>query len=331
MTAISRRLPLLLSPAGQLLDRSRRDRPGMGIWRATTGPDGSVARSHPPPMRAPSARATVVALVATFGVVVVAWAVSRSPASPTGWARLGTDDVHSLAFAPDSTDHLYFGHHGGILESRDGGRSWTPLPVTADAMGMRPAADGSIVIAGHEVLVSSADGGATWAPIRSDLPNIDIHAFARDPDDPVRMWAYLAGGGVYETSDGGVHWSSVLDGHRPFLAAIQAPSGAGLLGIDPFAGLARSDDGGRTWATLSQPEAYPTYGLAATPDGQVVLIGTGDGLLRSTDGGRSWATIELPGSPFAIAVSADGQSIAVVTRSTEFFRSDDGGRSWLGP
>jgi photosystem II stability/assembly factor-like uncharacterized protein len=250
---------------------------------------------------------------------------------PTAWTRLGTQDVHSLAFAPDSTDHLYFGHHGGILESRDAGRSWTALPVNADAMGMRPAADGSIIIAGHEVLVASPDGGRTWAPIRSDLPNIDIHAFARDPEDRLRMWAYLAEGGVYESADGGSLWARVLDGHRPFLAAIRTPDGTGLLGIDPFEGLARSDDGGRTWTTLSQPQAYPAYGLAATPDGQVVLIGTGDALLRSADGGLTWETIDLPSSPFAIAVSADGRSIAVVTRSTEFFRSDDGGQTWPRP
>jgi photosystem II stability/assembly factor-like uncharacterized protein len=270
-------------------------------------------------------------VIAVAGIAFVVWAATRTLAGPAAWTRLDTQDVHSLAFAPDSTDHLFFGHHGGILESRDGGRTWTALPVNADAMGMRPADDGSIVIAGHEVLVASPDGGQTWAPLSSDLPNIDIHAVARDPDDPLRMWAYLAAGGVYETSDGGTHWTRVLDGHRPFLAAIRTPGRTGLLGIDPFAGLARSDDGGRTWTTLSQPEAYPAYGLAATPDGRAVLIGTGDALLRSADGGRTWETIDLPSSPFAIAVSDDGRSVAVVTRSTEFFRSDDGGRTWPGP
>ncbi len=88
------------------------------------------------------------------------------------WTHLGTQDVHSLAFESGSTDRLLFGHHHGILESSDGGQTWSALPVQADAMGMRPASDGSIVIAGHDVLVASADGGQTWAPIRSDLPNI---------------------------------------------------------------------------------------------------------------------------------------------------------------
>jgi len=33
----------------------------------------------------------------------------------------------------------------------------------------------------------------------------------------------------------------------------------------------------------------------------------------------------------AIAVTAGGGTIALVTRSTEFYRSDDGGRTWPGP
>jgi photosystem II stability/assembly factor-like uncharacterized protein len=267
------------------------------------------------------------------GVVILALAALRpfSPGSPVPLARLGTEDVHSLAFAPGSTERLYFGHHGGILESHDGGRTWAPLPVRADAMGMRPASDGSIVIAGHEVLVASADGGRTWATIEADLPNIDIHAFARDPLDPLRMWAYLADGGVYESADGGTQWTKVYEGHIPFMTATTDGSSTSLVGIDPFQGFARSVDGGRTWNPVSQPEAYPTYSIAATSDGRTVALGVSDGLLRSDDGGASWALIKLPSPAFAAALSDDGQTIAVVTRTTDFYRSDDGGGSWPGP
>ena len=217
------------------------------------------------------------------------------------------------------------------MESRDGGRNWVPLPVTADAMGMRPAADGSIVIAGHLVFVASSDGGRTWAPIAADLPNTDIHAIARDPLDPRRMWAYLAEGGVYESTDGGSHWTKVYEGHIPFMTATTDGSSTTLVGIEPFSGFARSPDGGRTWTPVSQPEAYPTYSIAATPDGRVVALGTSDGLLRSDDGGATWTMIELPSPAFAIALSDDGRTMAVVTRTTEFYRSDDGGATWAGP
>lgn len=284
-------------------------------------------------MRRPSGQALLVSAATAAGIGVLVVVVLRpfAPGNPVPWARLGTDDVHSLAFAPESADRLYFGHHGGILESRDGGRTWVPLPVDADAMGMRPGADGSIVIAGHDVFVGSTDGGATWAPIAADLPSIDIHAFARDPLDPQRMWAYLAEGGVYESTDGGTHWTNVYDGHIPFMTATTDGSSVGLVGIDPFRGFARSADGGRTWSAVSQPEAFPTYSIAATADGRVVALGVSDGLLRSEDGGATWTTIALPGPVFAIALSDDGRTMAAVTRTTDMYRSDDGGRTWTGP
>ena len=284
-------------------------------------------------MRRPPGRAAILVAAGLAGLTILAVAIAAplAPADPVSWTRLGTEDVHSLAFAPGSTEHLYFGHHGGILESTDGGRTWAPLPVAADAMGMRPAADGSIVIAGHEVFVGSADGGRTWAPIESDLPNIDIHAFARDPLDPQRMWAYLAEGGVYESTDGGARWTKVYDGHIPFMAATIDGPAVALIGIEPFSGFARSTDGGRTWSPVSQPEAFPTYSIAATSDGRVVALGVSDGLLRSEDGGATWALIALPSPAFVIALSDEGRTITVVAKSTAFYRSDDGGRTWPGP
>lgn len=284
-------------------------------------------------MRRPSGRTLIVVAGVAAGLLIVTVAVLRpsAPGNPVPWARLGTNDVHSLAFTPGSNERLYFGHHGGILESQDGGRTWDPLPVSADAMGMRPAADGSIVIAGHEVFVGSADGGRTWASISTDLPNIDIHAFARDALDPGRMWAYLAEGGVYESADGGTHWTKVYGGHIPFMVATADSSAATLIGIEPFSGFARSTDGGRAWSPVSQPEAFPTYSIAATEDGRVVALGISDGLLRSEDAGATWTTIPLPGPVFAIALSDDGRTIAAVTRTTDFFRSEDGGRTWPGP
>lgn len=284
-------------------------------------------------MRRPAARPVIVLAGASTGLLLLAISVIRAfpPTEPVAWARLGTADVHSLAFAPGSTDQLFFGHHGGLLESRDGGRTWAPLPVTADAMGMRPAADDSIVIAGHDVFIGSSDGGRTWAPFRADLPNIDIHAFARDPLEPRRMWVYLAEGGVYGSTDGGSHWTRVYDGHIPFLAATTDGSSVALVGIEPFQGFARSTDGGRTWKLVSRPEAFPTYSLAATQDGRVVALGMSEGLLRSVDGGATWTAIRLPGPAFAITLSDDGRTMALVTRSTDFYRSEDGGRSWPGP
>ena len=241
-------------------------------------------------------------------------------------ATLGTRDVHSLRFA-GSTDHLLFGHHEGVLESLDGGRSWRPLGARADAMSLE-VTGASIVIAGHEVFQASDDGGLTWAPIQSNLPSLDIHAFARSQLDPRTMWAYVAGGGIWRTTDGGQTFTRVYEGDTVALVALAVEGRDVLLGIDPFAGLVHSDDDARTWRVLGTPPGTPVASLASTSDGRVIVIGSGEGLHRSEDGGATWRTL-IPAATFlAVAVSDDGQTVVAVSRLTEVFRSDDGGATW---
>jgi photosystem II stability/assembly factor-like uncharacterized protein len=273
--------------------------------------------------------AVSIAVVAGVIAIAVALTAPRTSAQ-TAWARLGTEDVHSLAFVGDDLDHLLFGHHGGLSVSRDGGRTWRPLPTNADAMAMRPAADGSIVIAGHEVFTASRDGGQTWQPIAADLPSLDIHGFTRDPVDPARMWAYLATGGLWESTDAGSHWRRVREDNTLFPLAVRGEVGTRLLGVET-SGLVASDDGGRTWETLGAPPTYPMTALTSTTDGTTIYAGSLDGLFRSDDAGRTWTKTNFSGSPFAIATSADGATVAIVARTTEFFRSSDGGESWPGP
>ncbi len=197
-------------------------------------------------------------------------------------------------------------------------------------MSTSPATDGSVVIAGHNVFAASRDGGTTWSPISADLPSLDIHGFTRDPADPARMWAYLATGGLWESKDFGSRWERVRDDNVLFPLAVRAGSSTRLLGVDA-SGLVASDDGGRSWSALSMPETFPMTALAATPDGRVVYAGSPDGLFRSPDGGRTWAPTAYEGSAFAIATTGDGETVAVVSRETEFFRSSDGGATWAGP
>jgi len=238
--------------------------------------------------------------------------------------------VHSLSFVGNDPEHLLFGHHNGIAETRDGGTTWVPLPVGEDAMGMAAAADGSIVIAGHLVFTASRDGGQTWTPIAADLPSLDIHGFTRDPADPARMWAYLATGGLWASTDSGARWTQVRQDNVLFPVAVNDGSTTRLIGVD-VNGLSASIDGGRTWSNLGGPPGRPVTSLVATPDGRAVYLGSGDGVFRSEDGGANWEATGYPGQAFALATTPDGKSVALVTRETEFYRSSDAGVSWPGP
>ena len=270
-----------------------------------------------------------VAVVAVVAVALFAF-ISRPSSTLKPLASLKTADAHSLTFVGDDPQHLMFGHHDGILETTDGGRTWTALAAHEDAMGMSSATGGSIIIAGHDVFSASADGGRTWAGIATDLPGLDIHGFARDPVDPKHMWAALATGGLWESRDDGLHFAQVYGENVLVPVAMMGPSGPRLVAV-AAAGLVQSDDGGRTWVTLGDPGLYPIVSLAATFDGRVLIAGGPDGLRRSDDGGRTWRDPGFPRDAFAVAISNDGRTVAVVTHTAEFFRSDDGGGSWVAP
>lgn len=298
------------------------------MTRATRDNGGSGVRSVRAARRPP--RWLLLAVVAATAAVLGAlWLLGPgSSGTPTAWVRFGTQDVHSLVFPGGDPARLLFGHHGGLLSSADGGRTWAALPLRDDAMSLAPAADGTIFVAGHEVFMASRDEGRTWAPVQTDLPSLDIHGFTRDPADPARMWAYLAIGGLWESVDYGSRWSQVRTDNVLFPTAVR-DGALRLLGVDAT-GIVASDDGGRTWTILGVPATFPVTALAATPNGRIVYVGSPEGLARSDDGGQTWAATAYTGSAFAIATVPDGRTVAVVSQETELFRSSDAGQTWPG-
>jgi len=250
--------------------------------------------------------------------------------SATAWSRLGTADVHSLAFDRTDAQHIYFGHHNGLLESRDGGRTWVPTALTgADAMNVRAGPGSVLQIAGHGVYAETNDGGRTWMPVPNDLPGNDLHAFVIDPADPAHEWAYVVGFGLFESTDHGRHWESRQAGDWPVLTVTKSSGTTMLVGVSA-AGLGASSDG-RTW----QPLAVPTgqiASLAAAADGSVLLAGTTQGLYRSVDAGKSWQPTGFTGLAITVAVApSDPRVIGLVDDKTRFFRSEDGGATWPAP
>ncbi len=262
-------------------------------------------------------------------VAIVGYLALGGEGGPRSWATLGTRDVHSLAFASGDSQHLFFGHHTGLLESRNGGRSWQPSALSgADAMNVRPAPGNTLQVAGHNVYVESTDGGAHWAPVANDLPGLDLHAFTVDPADPKHAWAWSVGYGLFETTDRGRHWAIRQVGDWPVLVATDADGAAGLLGVSSR-GLAKSMDGGQNWTPLANP-GRQVASLAASPDGNLLYAGTSTGLKRSDDGGLTWRATAFTGLALTVAMVGSG-TVAVVDDSTRFFRSDDGGATFGPP
>ncbi|MDP9383391.1 MAG: hypothetical protein M3Q29_25250 [Chloroflexota bacterium] len=253
-------------------------------------------------------------------------------------STLRTGDYHSLAISPSDPKTVFFGHHGGIKKSTDGGKTWQDLPINQDAMGMviSPKEPEVMYIAGHDVYAKSTDGGKTWQADRPALPGTDIHAFAMSPSDPKHLYAYVVeANSLFESRDGGSSWQP-LPGEAP-----QGIMGLGIAAGDPETilaatmrqGVMRSTDGGRTWSSGGGSLPGGSMSFATSPGSPgLVYSASSSGVYRSDDAGATWRPAGLEGVRVMTVAAAptDPKIIQAVDDKGRVYRSTDGGASWTG-
>ncbi|MHB8570213.1 MAG: IPT/TIG domain-containing protein, partial [Metallibacterium sp.] len=127
-----------------------------------------------------------------------------------------------------------------------------------------------------------------------------------DPSNAQHLIVGAAGGGLWQSSDGGSSWSAVREfpGSLAVDAIAQLPSGTLLAGTgDPFnefqpgSGMLMSTDGGNTWTPISSTAPasanafWAVINSIATNSNGVALAATLQGIARSTDGGNTWTQV----------------------------------------
>lgn len=258
----------------------------------------------------------------------------NSGASPI--SRLTTGDFHSLAFSLTEPETVFFGHHGGLLMSRNGGKDWESTALSqADAMALAfPSSDPQVMYAaGHDVFLKSIDGGKTWESVSTNLPGSDIHGFTVNPENANQVYAHVVGFGIFGSQDGGNTWTLLSDSapSSTFNLTVGGNSET-LYAAAGQAGLWQSQDGGRAWMAVQN--VLDNGAIAVTyvrANGRLYVTTLGDlaGLYVSDDNGQSWKSAGLNGTLLAIAVSPlDPNHIIVVNDQGEVFASRDGAISW---
>jgi photosystem II stability/assembly factor-like uncharacterized protein len=255
-----------------------------------------------------------------------------APAAAEETASLpDTPDYHSLLVAPSDPRHIWLGSHVGLHESTDGGRSWTEAGLSGqDAMNLARTRDSTTVwAAGHFVLAKSTDGGQTWTDVEpAGLPSLDVHGFAADPRNPRRLWAAIAGQGLFRSTDGGESFSLVSREVGPGVMALAvAPDGRVLAG-EMAQGLLVTDDEGRTWTKVL---GEGLMGLAINPRNSRQLVATSEsGIFLSTNEGARWRLVHaVTGGAGPVAWSPSKPKLGyVVGFDRVLYRTNDSGASW---
>lgn len=235
----------------------------------------------------------------------------------------------AFAFDPVDPDRLWAGfgqwgsNRGGIYESADGGRSWSPLETPFDSQVVRILVDPTSSAADRRLWAAQREKGVVegqavsggWRAINEGLPHGNIVALQALPGQPTTLLALLTRtkeglGGLYQRRDGGP-WVR-LDQGEPFIAD---PQGLAVSPRDPSrvylalreryfngkvypGGCFASQDGGRTFQRVFEDHFIDT--VAVNADGWVAIGGTdhpyhdepvGCGVHLSQDGGQTWTDL----------------------------------------
>jgi photosystem II stability/assembly factor-like uncharacterized protein len=176
----------------------------------------------------------------------------------------------------------------GLIESTDGGRSWTPISLLgeADFHVLRSLGDHvyGFDSTNGRLLVSS-DGGRTWSRRSTPGPLIDLAVHPQAPSQLVGVTE----AGLIASGGGGRSWRPL--GDKVGLLAWPAP--ADLVLVDGAGRVHASRDAGRRWSALGNIGGQPAAFLAQSAKELYVALHDGT-VKRSADGGRSWAVRSSP-------------------------------------
>lgn len=116
-------------------------------------------------------------------------------------------------------------------------------------------------------IMRTDDGGLTWRCITDNIPDrayrdcVDGYSIPVDPTDWNHVFAFVNGGAIYETFDGGDSWTRIEGarhlGFKRGRCIVDAQGNLRLIGCSQSGSsgyLRISEDKGRTWTTVNIPE-----------------------------------------------------------------------------
>jgi hypothetical protein len=212
--------------------------------------------------------------------------------------RVGDRYQDTMGFTVAGPDHFLGSGHPdlrddlppllGLIESRDGGKTWTPISllgkVDFHALRVRGQLLAGYDATGGQVMVSN-DRGRSWRSARPPEPLIDLVV------DPTSADRLLAAGEsrLHLSADGGKTWEQLEEG----TGLLAWPRGDRLYLLDGGGRVWFSRDGGRRWQQRGQIGARPAALLAT--GSETLFAATHEGEIKlSKDGGVSWTTRSRP-------------------------------------
>ncbi len=206
------------------------------------------------------------------------------------------------------------------------------------------------------------DAGQTWQPEFQNGPAASIGALAVAPSNPNTLYIgtgqpeprydIAAGLGVFKSTDGGAHWTSLGLANTRYIGRIWVdPKNENIVligaqghffGPSADRGLYRSTDGGKTWSQVLKINDWTgVVDIASDPANPKLIFasaweahqypwqsyftpvtGAGSAIYKSADGGATWHKLSGGGWPTS-ALGRIGLAAAHVGKSTRVYAAVD--------
>lgn len=229
---------------------------------------------------------------------------------------------------------------GVLLQTTDGGRSWTTGRGPFPASTLFPwfyfvdEERGYAIGMGQDTILATRDGGATWVPKRGDVPV--LHLYSVNFLDRERGWAAGGSGVIMSTRNGGKTWVYHRSGTLIDLGDIQFvdDSHGWAVGLDGT--IIATIDAGKTWTTQESGVTNHLIRLCFVDAATGWVVGHDGAILSTVDGGSTWerqqskVSSDLLGVHFldrrrgwVVGNELGGRSGGVI------LMTEDGGETWI--
>jgi len=283
------------------------------------------------------------------------WALDLSAPGQTYWNV--PNNVWSVALSPSfSADGVaLIGTSAGILQSVDGGESWTPgnagIPtgITAQTLAFSPhySTDHTVFAGTGAGVYRSTNAGITWTAVNNGMEIIEAQALAVSPSYQNDRTVFAGtSSSLYRSPNRGTSWVAANVGLVAVnMQRVAISSGfptdhtvfaAGESGVYKSTAAGALRTGVNNGLTTRQ-----VYDIALSPcysGDQTLFSATDDGVFRSGDGGSGWTRFSNgleAGHVKHLALSpqfaTDRSLFAVVADGKDVQRSTDAGGSWSSP
>ena len=248
---------------------------------------------------------------------------------------------------PSNPAVVYAGTTEGLWKTADSGKTWkrvtNPEVVVNDVM-VDPRNSQRVLLATDRAgVLASSNGAESFTTSNHGYTHRYVTTILADKKDPDTLYVGVVNdreqGGVFFSHDGGQHWmqkSAGLDGRDVFVLK-QAADGDIIAGTNR--GMFELRRNAATWSPINNVEEKASKGKAAVrsvltakvSDIEVTskhwMAATANGFYISSNDGQSWSGGPVMGKKDFVSVQADGELIALATRSG-VLTSTNGGATW---